>query len=212
MLRPEWLGRVPYADAHAAMRARRHAILEADGHEAFWLLEHDEVVTLGRRAAEGVDVDRLQARSIEVVRTERGGLATWHGPGQLLGYPVVHLGRRGLGVRRYVEALEDGVMRWLSGKGLSAHRRPGATGVWIADRKLCAIGVHVARSVAIHGFALNVAPVAGAFQGIVPCGIRDGRPGSLSEEGLHVGSVHDIALDVGAAVLAALVDAAGDRR
>jgi lipoate-protein ligase B len=209
---PEWLGRVPYVEALGRMRSRRDAVIKGLADEAFWLLEHESVVTLGRREAQGVDRAALAAAGVAVVSTERGGLATWHGPGQLVGYPIIDLRRRGLGVRAYVSALEAGLIAWLASVGLRAKRRAGAPGVWVSDTKLAAIGIHVRHGVAIHGFALNLEPPSDAFTGIVPCGLREGRPGSVAEWTGAAPRVAEVARDVAAAVLAALVDGAEGRR
>ena len=137
--------------------------------EALWLLEHHPVITTGRRV-----VEELPDKGIEVVRTERGGLATWHGPGQLVGYFILDVADRGLGVKRTVRAVEEGILRWLQEKDLPASRRSGFPGVWVGRDKVAAVGMHFRRGVSMHGFALNLTSDLSGYRHIVPCGIRDG--------------------------------------
>ena len=134
------------------------------------LLEHNHVFTLGRNAR----AEHLLSRppEVEVHQTNRGGDITYHGPGQLVGYPIFDLA----GIRKYVvwyvRSLEETLIRTLADFGIAAGRNPGFTGVWVEGEKIAAIGVHISRWVTCHGFALNVAPELRYFQCIVPCGIR----------------------------------------
>lgn len=170
---PEWLGRVRYAEARDRQLARRRAILSGAAEEAFWLLEHEPVVTTGRRVVD-LDEEALRAAGIDVVRTERGGLATWHGPGQLVGYVLIDIKAHGLMVRTMVAALEQGLIDWLASEGVAADRRAGFPGVWAGNDKIAALGLHFSRGVSMHGFALNLCPSLDGFARIVPCGITDG--------------------------------------
>lgn len=149
------------------------------------LLEHDPVVTLGRNAAASnllLSEELLRARGIDVFDVGRGGDVTYHGPGQLVGYPIVELpvGRRD--VHRYVRDLELVMMRVCATYGLTATRVDGRSGTWIGAKKVGAIGVRISRWVTSHGFALNVNTDLSAFDLIVPCGIRDRGVTSLSAE------------------------------
>lgn len=173
-VRPQWLGRVGYRWAWRLQHLRRRAILDGRAPEAFWLLEHDPVVTTGRRPVEQLP------DHIEVVRTERGGLATWHGPGQLVGYLLIDAATRRLGVKGTICGVESGVIRWLEGQGITAGRRPGFPGVWVGRDKICAVGMHFRKGVSMHGFALNVNPDLGSWTGFVPCGITDGGVASVA--------------------------------
>jgi lipoyl(octanoyl) transferase len=137
--------------------------------EAIWLLEHDAVYTTGLRA-----VDLPSALPAPVVRTERGGLTTWHGPGQLVAYLILDIGDRGGSVKGTLAAVESGVIAWLAAQGLAAGRRSGYPGVWVGKDKICAVGMHFRRGVSMHGLALNLSPDLSAFGAIVPCGITDG--------------------------------------
>ena len=175
-----WLGRVPYRATHERQRVRREAVI-AGGQEAFWLLEHDPVITTGRRDAGALDAVALKAAGIDLVATERGGLATWHGPGQLVGYLIVDLARRRLGVRTMVCAIEQGLIDWLAGQGVAAGRRTSFPGVWVGRDKIAAIGLHFRQGVSLHGFALNLTNGRDGFDRIVPCGITDGGVTRLAD-------------------------------
>lgn len=166
--RPQWLGRLGYRWAWRLQRLRREAVIAGHAPEAVWLLEHDPVVTTGRRPVE------VLPDGIEVVRTERGGLATWHGPGQLVGYLILDVGSRGMGVKSTICGVEEGIVRWLGGLGIVAGRRAGYPGVWVGRDKICAVGMHFRRGVSMHGFALNLTADLSGFEAIVPCGITDG--------------------------------------
>lgn len=186
------LGIVSYAEAldlQTDLVRRRRTGEIAD---TLLLLEHPHVITLGSGAHPDhvlLTEDERAARGIELWETGRGGDVTYHGPGQLVGYPILALedGRRDL--HGYLRDLEEMLIRVLSEFGLPGHRRPGMTGAWIGDRKLAAIGVRVSSGwITSHGFALNVCTDLRFFDAIVPCGIRDYAVGSISHEvGWEVG-------------------------
>jgi lipoyl(octanoyl) transferase len=149
---------------------------QGEASEQLFLLEHPPVFTLGRGANSAnilATPEELRARAIEVHETGRGGDVTYHGPGQLVGYPVINLKPDRCDVHRYVRDLEEVLIRTVAEYGISAGRIPGLTGVWVGDEKLAAIGVRIARWVTSHGFALNVNTNLSYFQMIVPCGITD---------------------------------------
>ncbi len=168
------LGRVRYADGLALMEqlvAERHAGAIPD---TLLLLEHDPVVTLGRSARpENVLFTReaLAARGVELFETGRGGDVTYHGPGQVVGYPIFDLSPDRRDVHRYVRELEEVMIRVAAGYGVAASRVEGLTGTWVGRDKLGAIGVRIARWITSHGFALNVRTDLSHFGLIVPCGI-----------------------------------------
>ncbi len=169
-----WLGRRGYRPVHALQRAAREALLDGRGGPTILLVEHDPVVTLGRRAGEEalrVPRARLREEGVEVVRVERGGLATYHGPGQLVGYPVVAPADHGLTVPRFVALLEQAIIEHAATLGVGAHRREGFPGVWVGRAKLGAVGLHLHRGVSIHGFAYNLTIDPADYRWIVPCGI-----------------------------------------
>jgi len=164
------LGRIGY---HDGLRIQReHAEARAAGAigDTLLLCEHPSVYTLGTNAS---DADVLDPRGIETVRTDRGGEATWHGPGQVVGYVVADLEARGRDLHRFCRDLEEIMLRALADFGLAGERIAGLTGVWLGDEKVGALGVRVRRWISTHGFALNVSCDLAAFAGIVPCGIRD---------------------------------------
>lgn len=149
------------------------------------LLEHDPVITLGRGARPGNlhhSPARLASRGIEVVITGRGGDVTWHGPGQLVGYPIIDLTRRGRDLHRYLRLLEEVLVQTLGAFGVPGRRIAGRTGVWVKDEKIASIGVGVRRWVSWHGFALNVGPDLSGFAAIVPCGLHGVQMTSLERQ------------------------------
>lgn len=160
------LGVRDYAPAVDAMRARTEA-RGADSADELWLLEHPPVYTLGRVAREAHVLD---SGPIPVVRTDRGGQVTYHGPGQLVAYLLIDLQRRGLGVRRFVHEIEEAAIGVLSEYGIAAARRTGAPGVYVDGRKIGALGLRVRRGCSYHGLSLNVAMDLGPFGRINPCG------------------------------------------
>ncbi len=176
----EDLGTIGYAAAWDLQRAlveRRKARQVPD---TLLLLEHPHVFTLGRSARQ----EHLLARppEVEVHSTNRGGDITYHGPGQLVGYPILDLSALRKDVVWYVRSLEEALIAALAEFGIAAGRRAGLTGVWVGTGKIAAIGVHVSRWVTSHGFALNVHPDLRYFQCIVPCGIRQYGVTSMERE------------------------------
>ena len=148
-----------------------------------WLLEHDPVVTTGRRDVPGLmNREALAAHNIDLFQTERGGLATYHGPGQLVAYPIVNCWDRGMGAKGAVHAMEQAVIDWLVTLNVSAARRPGFPGVWIGHAKICAIGMHFKKGVSIHGIAINLIEELRGFDLITPCGLTDSTITSVSRE------------------------------
>ncbi len=179
------LGRQPYGRVHRL----QHALVEARQRDEICdvalLLEHEPVITLGRRADAShilVEEPVLRRAGIAVVEIERGGDVTYHGPGQVVGYPIVDLSRLGLGPSDYMHALEDAIIAAMGDYGIAAGRRHGQVGVWVGDNKICALGVRVSKRVTYHGFALNVDPNMDHWRMIVPCGIRDGFVTSMAAE------------------------------
>jgi lipoyl(octanoyl) transferase len=176
------LGRVAYAEGLAL---QEHLVRERQAGalpDTLLLLEHEPVFTLGRNArAENVlfPADELRARGFEVFEVGRGGDVTYHGPGQVVGYPVVDLSPDRRDVHRYVRDLEDVLIRTCADYGVTAERVAGRTGCWVGREKIGAIGVRIARWVTSHGFAFNVANDLEPFGLIVPCGIRDASVTSL---------------------------------
>jgi lipoyl(octanoyl) transferase len=179
------LGTIPYRDAiaiQAEIQAQRQA---EDAPDTLLLLQHPPVYTRGRRAADNelsLGEDFYRERGIEIVPTDRGGKVTYHGPGQLVGYPIMRVHDIGAHLRR----MEAAIVAALAGYGIQARSRCEEgidyTGVWVADRKIASIGVHVSRGVSTHGFAVNVSNDLTPFTWIVPCGLPDVTMTSVAEE------------------------------
>ncbi|OSC24674.1 lipoate-protein ligase B [Mycobacterium vulneris] len=180
----------------------------AGGSDTLLLLEHPAVYTAGRRT-EPHERPVSDARVADVIDTDRGGKITWHGPGQLVGYPIIGLAEP-LDVVNYVRRLEEALIKVCADLGVDAVRVPGRSGVWVPggegrpDRKVAAIGVRVSRATTLHGFALNCDCDLDAFNAIVPCGISDAGVTSLSAELRRAVSVEDVQTSVGDAVCDAL--------
>jgi len=169
------LGVRGYADACAVQEAAAASVV-AGGADQLLLVEHPAVITLGRGFTADqllATADELRSVGISLAPTDRGGGATYHGPGQLVGYPIVDLARRGFGVRSFLRGIESALLEALCVRGIDAYLRPGLTGVWTGAGKIAAIGISVRRGVTRHGFALNVAPDLSAFERIIPCGMAD---------------------------------------
>ena len=178
------LGRMAYAPALARQRAAHAAVVAGEARAVLLLVEHDAVVTLGRRGnRDGVRAPaRLKRLGIPIVDSERGGDVTYHGPGQLVAYPILRLADFQLDVRAYVRALEAVVLRLLESYGLGGRRDPAMHGVFTAGGKIASLGVHVSRGVTRHGIAFNVDPSADHWACIDPCGQAGVRAASLRAE------------------------------
>jgi len=179
-------GVVPYREAWLWQVEIAQQVREGLSPDTLLLLEHPHTYTRGRLAPDTellLDAETLAARGIEVIETDRGGLITYHGPGQLVAYPIIRLRGRG-GPHWYVRTLEQVIIQTLAEFGLATTTVDGLTGVWTTDeqRKVAAIGVKIAGGVAYHGFAINVSPDLRMFEGIVPCGIRDRNVTSVAAE------------------------------
>ncbi len=180
-----YLGRVAYAEAVELQHSVRDALRRDEGPERLLLLEHPHVYTLGRNADES-DVlagpEWLRARGVEVAECNRGGQVTYHGPGQLVGYPIMHA----TDVVGYIRAMEAAIVDALAQEGVQArgrdHEGPQFTGVWVEDRKLASIGVHLSKGVSAHGFAVNVDNDVEPFHQVVACGLPGVRMTSLALE------------------------------
>jgi lipoyl(octanoyl) transferase len=169
-----YLGRIDYEDAWALQQELFRRRLEGCDDDRLLLLEHPPTYTLGRRTRPSDlvwDEPVRRAHSISVYEVDRGGRATYHGPGQLVGYPIMRLGER-YDVLGYLRRLEEALIRTVADLGVRAER-DGHTGVWVGRNKIAAIGVKITRGVTMHGFALNVATDLAMFEGIVPCGLDD---------------------------------------
>jgi lipoyl(octanoyl) transferase len=176
-----WLGRIDYQGALELQNGLAASRQLNDVADTLLLLEHPHVYTLGRGADERFI---LNPADIPVYRVSRGGQVTYHGPGQLIGYPIVKLESAERDVIRYLRRLEQVLIESLAMLGIKTQRRAGLTGVWIGQEKIASIGVGFRRWVSLHGFALNVTTDLSFFDAIVPCGIADCRMTSIAAQGL----------------------------
>jgi lipoate-protein ligase B len=179
------LGLIPYGPAYDLQKKTVQALQDGTGGESFFLLEHPHVVTIGRNASGHAllaDETVLADRGVEVTRTDRGGDVTYHGPGQLVGYPIVALepGRRD--IRRYVNDLEEVLLLTLAEFGIRGERHPEHRGVWTGGRKIASVGIRISRWVTCHGFALNVSTDLSYYSVMNPCGITGCEMTSMSRE------------------------------
>ena len=195
---PAWvidLGRLEYGAALEWQRRVHEAVRDGKWPDTLLLVEHDPVFTVGRHArGSHANVlwsdDERRRHGVALFDVDRGGDATYHGPGQQVGYPILHLDRHSEDLLVYLRDLEQAFINLLADEGLAAGRIPPHTGVWVGDEKLVAIGVKASQRVTSHGFAFNVDPNLGHFAGIIPCGIQDkgvtslvrltGRPTTLA--------------------------------
>ncbi len=174
----------PYREAWDLQRSLAAAVQQGAIPDTVVLLEHPPVVTLGRRTGEE-ELHVPESAEVEVVETDRGGKSTFHGPGQLVCYPIFDLNRHGRDVKRYCRDLEEAVIRTVAAFGLEARRIDGLTGVWLESppRKICSIGVHISRWVTTHGYALNVDLDPAPFtEWITACGLEDAAFTTMARE------------------------------
>ena len=187
------LGQTPYLEAWDLQRSLAGAVSQEAIPETIVLLEHPPIITLGRRTEEG-ELHVPEGAAVEVVETDRGGKSTYHGPGQLIAYPILDLNHHGRDVKKYCRDLEEAIIRTVGALGIEATRIDGLTGVWLErpPRKICSIGIHISRWITTHGYALNVDLDPAPFSDwITACGLEDaafttvarelGRPVSVDE-------------------------------
>ena len=178
------LGMVDYQEALEFQVFLREKRLTGAIPDTLVLLEHPPIVTIGRSGNMSsvlVPTSKLAEQGIDLIHTNRGGDVTYHGPGQLVGYTIVHLTPYGLDLRAHLRRLEEVVIQALKAFGIRAGRHPGWTGVWVGNEKIASIGLHIKRWVTIHGFALNLQPELYHFSFIYPCGIRDKSMTSVAQ-------------------------------
>ena len=176
------LGRVHYGEALAIQRRLADERIAGAIPDTLLLLEHPPVVTLGRGTKESslpLQPDALRRQGVDVFEIERGGDVTYHGPGQLVGYPILDLQGLKPDLHWYLRQLEEALIQAVSAFGITAERNPGYTGVWTQGRKIASIGIHVRQWVTWHGFALNVTTDLSGFDTIVPCGLSGKRMTSM---------------------------------
>jgi lipoyl(octanoyl) transferase len=191
-------GLTPYADALRLQQELAAARSQQAIPDTVVLLEHEPVITLGSRAVRAEELpltdDEYAARGIEIVEVPRGGRSTYHGPGQLVCYPILDLNDRGRDLRRHVRGLEQTIVRTLAGFGIEGSGRdePHQSGVWVDDRKIASIGVRCARWVTSHGLAVNVDPDLGVYELFDACGLGNARFTSIAAESGRPVTIDDV--------------------
>ena len=183
------IGLKPYAEALNVQQEVHQTIIDGDP-DILIVCAHPHVYTFGKSADRNnllIDSDFLKTIDAEVYETDRGGDITYHGPGQLVGYPIINLRKHGIGVKKYVETLEVSIIKTLKSFNILAYQIEGLTGIWVGaqgvvKRKIGAIGIRVRNGVSMHGFALNVTTDLSYFDHIVPCGIANKEVTSIHQE------------------------------
>jgi lipoyl(octanoyl) transferase len=195
-MKTRWLGRIGYDEGLEIQERLLGARVLGVGTDELLLLEHQPVYTMGRTR----DESSLKEETLlpyPVHRTNRGGQATYHGPGQLVGYPILDLGIFGRDLHLYLRFLEDVLIRLLALHGIKGGRLEGKTGVWVEDRKIASLGVGVRKWISMHGFAINICGDMSPFNHITPCGLPGVRMTSLEAEGATGVTVESCAREVG---------------
>ena len=172
------LGLCDYNEALLSQKNTRNQLIKNSGKNTLFLLEHNHTYTLGKNG----NPNNILNKNCELFETDRGGDVTYHGPGQLVGYPIIDLKTMGLGIRSYVSNIEQVLIHVLYDYGINASIKPGLTGVWIEDRKIASIGIRVSRWITSHGFALNVNTDMNYFSNIISCGIENVYMTSMEKE------------------------------
>ncbi len=193
---PRWLGRISYEEGLNLQESLVAGMTAGESPSQLLLLEHHPVYTMGRNR----DESSLGGESLlphPVHRTNRGGQATYHGPGQLVGYPLLHLDLFGRDLHDYLRFLEEVLITLMARHGVRGHRVEGKTGVWVEDRKIASLGVGVRKWISMHGFAINICGDMSPFNNITPCGLPGVTMTSLEAEGAAGVSVESCAREVG---------------
>jgi lipoate-protein ligase B len=189
-----YLGTLPYISAWELQETLRKNLINGHGGNQLLIVQHPPTISLGR-GEKGANLhferSELQKSGFDVVETNRGGKVTYHGPGQLVAYPVVDLRTLKRGVKTYVQGLEDTMIQTLNSFGIGAERRESCPGAWVSGKKIGSIGIHVRKQVSVHGLALNVSPDLSHFSVITPCGITGVTMTSICNEGVRT-SVEEV--------------------
>jgi len=172
------LGVSNYSTTLSKQELTRKQLIENKGENTLFLVEHDHIYTLGKNA----NPKNILKDDCEIIQTDRGGDVTYHGPGQLVGYPIIDLRKTGMGVKSYVKNIEALLIATLDDYSINAHTKDDQPGVWIQDKKIGSIGIHVSHGVTTHGFSLNVNTDMNYFSNIISCGIDDVLMTSMEKE------------------------------
>ena len=175
-----YLGKKSYVDAWKLQKQLHESVKNNDIPSLVLYLEHDHVYTLGKNADSDFILSTY-SKDVQVIQTDRGGQVTYHGPGQLIGYPIINLNNYKKSISWYMRALEQIIILTLQQYDILSSRKDGMTGVWVQDDKICAMGVRLSRWVSMHGFALNIEPDMKYYDGMIPCGIQEFGITSLYE-------------------------------
>ena len=185
MLQFFWIGRQPYLPIWKLQKELHSKRVLGEINNIVLFVEHEHVYTLGKNADMNFLLDS-KSHDAEVIQIDRGGQVTYHGPGQLVCYPIIDLHNYKMSVSWYMRSLEEVIMNCLNKLGIESSRKEDLTGVWIEDEKICAMGVRLSKWVTMHGFAMNLNPDLKYYDGIIPCGIFDHGITSLQEQGVYV--------------------------
>ena len=172
------LKRKNYQDTLKIQESLREQVLSNPSHEYLILVEHEHVYTLGKNA----NSSNILNKACDIIQTDRGGDVTYHGPGQLVAYPIINLKKRKIGVKSYVKMIEQLISNTLMYYGLETHVPIKETGVWVEDKKIASIGIHVSRGVTMHGLAINVNTDLSYFDNIISCGIEGVKMTTIDKE------------------------------
>ena len=172
------LKRKNYQDTLKIQESLREQVLSNASHEYLILVEHEHVYTLGKNA----NSSNILNKACDIIQTDRGGDVTYHGPGQLVAYPIINLKKRKIGVKSYVKMIEQLISNTLMYYGLETHVPIKETGVWVEDKKIASIGIHVSRGVAMHGLAVNISTDLSYFDNIISCGIEGVKMTTIDKE------------------------------
>ncbi len=188
----QWLGRISYRQALELQEQRHAGVLAGEQAEAVYLLEHEPVITIGRTRDQS-SLGNTEALPYPLFQVNRGGQATYHGPGQLVGYPILNLKKRRPDLHVYLRTLEEFLIKLLAEYGITGSRKEDLTGVWVNDRKIASLGVGVRKWVTMHGFALNIHGPLDGFNAITPCGISNVSMTSIEQETGCSDSIENVA-------------------
>lgn len=189
-----WLGRTEYALTEQEQMRRRAQVIAGQASETILCTEHSPVYVRGRRTPDPDDFPL--STTVPVVQSKRGGLLTFHGPGQVMVYCIIDIKRRKLTIPRFVDILQNAVITWLRSKGVAAHATDGCPGVWVGSLKICSVGLHFRSWVSMYGLALNLDPDLAYFRAIRPCGFSGDRVTSVREQGGELAGVWQVWRDL----------------